>query len=106
MAAKISVYNNEEKGVSETSQDTQCQAFQDKDAMAGDLIDSFTNTNTSLTLSAETVVGTRVTPTVECFVDNCAYWNNGNACTASTIEVNGINADRKSDTDCETFVLR
>jgi hypothetical protein len=105
MAAKISVYNDEVKAFSETSEDTQCQAFQEKKTM-GDMFDAISNANVGGVLSASVNNEVEITPTVECFVDNCRHWVQGNVCHASNIEVNGMNAARKSDTDCETFVTK
>lgn len=104
MAAKISVYNDKSQAVSRTSQDTQCQAFQHRKTL-GDMVGALHNANVGGTISAAFIPGTQITPTVECFVDNCKYWKEGNACQAPSIEVAGINAAKESDTDCQTFMM-
>lgn len=40
---------------------------------------------------------------VKCVVDNCEYWDSGNQCTASAIEVQPPHASDSDDTDCATF---
>ncbi len=102
MAAKISVYNDETSGVSQTSQDTQCKSFHHRKTM-GDMIGALHNANIGGAVSAAFLDGTQVTPVVECFVNNCAHWENNNLCNASGIEVAGENAAKSPDTDCETF---
>ena len=103
-AAKISVYNNDDS-VSETSSDTKCQAFRHRQGI-GDMVSSLANSNFGGALAAAFLPGQQMTPTVECFVQDCRYWDAGNACLARSIEVTGFNASTDSDTDCETFVPR
>ena len=102
MAAKISVYNDEKGGKSEKSADTLCKAFHHRKTV-GDMIGAFHNANIGGTMSAAFLDGTQITPAVECFVNDCEYWDNGNYCGAEEIHVAGINASKTSDTDCETF---
>jgi hypothetical protein len=44
---------------------------------------------------------------VKCLVSNCSYWENGNHCDASAIEVNveggGREARQSDQTNCRTF---
>jgi hypothetical protein len=40
---------------------------------------------------------------VKCVVDNCEYWDSGNHCIASAIEVQPPDASDSDDTDCATF---
>ncbi|MEN6413257.1 MAG: DUF1540 domain-containing protein [Veillonellales bacterium] len=105
MAAKISIYNDETKGESQSAADTQCKAFHHRKT-AGDIVGAFHNSNIGGMVSAAFLEGTQVTPVVECFVNNCSHWNTGNVCHASQIEVNGSNASKSLDTDCETFEER
>jgi len=102
MAAKISVYNDELKGDSGKPQDTLCKAFHHRKTM-GDMVGAFHNANIGGTMSAAFLEGTQITPAVECFVNNCKFWDNGNYCNAESIHVAGPNASKTADTDCETF---
>ncbi len=102
MAAKISIYNEEATGKSEQVQDTQCKSFHDRKTM-GDMIGALHNANIGGTISAAFMDGTQVTPQVECFVNNCSYWQGNNVCNASQIDVFGANAAKTDDTDCRTF---
>lgn len=40
---------------------------------------------------------------VKCVVDSCEYWNSGNKCLASMIEIQPPNARDTEETDCATF---
>ncbi len=40
---------------------------------------------------------------IKCVVDTCYYYQNGDYCTASKIEVAPRNASSSNETDCETF---
>ncbi|EEG78940.1 DUF1540 domain-containing protein [Dethiobacter alkaliphilus] len=40
---------------------------------------------------------------VKCVVDSCEYWDNGNQCLASAIEIQPPQASDTQDTDCATF---
>ncbi|NLZ93085.1 MAG: DUF1540 domain-containing protein [Firmicutes bacterium] len=40
---------------------------------------------------------------VKCCVDSCAYWENGDHCLASSIEIQPPNASDTEETDCATF---
>ncbi|MBS4030077.1 MAG: DUF1540 domain-containing protein [Clostridiales bacterium] len=40
---------------------------------------------------------------VKCVVDTCEYWNSGDQCVASVIEVQPMDASDTEDTDCATF---
>lgn len=102
MAAKISVYNEEETGESSKSPDTQCKSFHHRKTM-GDMIGALHNANIGGTVSAAFLDGTQVTPVVECFVNNCKYWHSENLCNAEHIHVVGANAAKTPDTDCNTF---
>lgn len=105
MAAKIGIYNDEATANSQKSADTQCKSFHAAKGI-GDYVGALHNANVSGTLKAAFAAGTQITPSVECYVNNCDYWKSGNYCNASAIEVNGSNASKTSDTDCETFVPR
>ncbi|MGI6092965.1 MAG: DUF1540 domain-containing protein [Veillonellaceae bacterium] len=102
MAAKISIFNDETTGKSSTSADTQCKAFHHRKTV-GDMVGALHNVNVGGMVSSAFLNGTQVTPTVECFVSNCKFWENGNLCHASEIKVAGANAARTPDTDCETY---
>lgn len=102
MAAKISIYNDETTGQSSTSADTQCRAFHHRKTI-GDMVGALHNSNVGGMVSSTFLSGTQVTPTVACFVNNCTFWDNGNLCNASEIQVAGPNAARTPDTDCETY---
>lgn len=43
---------------------------------------------------------------VKCVVNSCAYWNMGNQCSASSIEIEPPNASDSRTTDCATFSLK
>lgn len=103
MAAKISVYNNEATSESQTSSDTQCKSFHHRKTM-GDMVGALHNANWGGTMTAAFMDGKQITPNVECFVNNCKYWDSGNYCSAEAIQVAGSHAGKTSDTDCETFV--
>ena len=102
MAAKVSIYNEETSGKSEKSRDTQCKSFHHRKTM-GDMMGAFHNANIGGTISAAFLDGTQVTPVVECFVNNCKYWESNNLCNARHIDVSGVNAAKTTDTDCSTF---
>jgi len=102
MAAKISIYNEEDTGESETSRDTQCKSFHHRKTM-GDMVGALHNANIGGTVSAAFLDGTQVTPVVECFVNKCKYWHGHNLCNAHHIDVIGVNAAKTTDTDCKTF---
>ena len=102
MAAKVSIYNEETSGESEKSRDTQCKSFHHRKTM-GDMMGAFHNANIGGTISAAFLDGTQVTPVVECFVNNCKYWESNNLCNARHIDVSGVNAAKTTDTDCSTF---
>lgn len=104
MAAKISIYNHE-TGESHTSTDTQCKSFHQRKTM-GDVVGALHNANIGGTMMAAFVDGKQITPVVECFVNNCKFWDNKNLCKASDIEVAGNNAGRPEDTDCKTFIAK
>lgn len=103
VAAKISVYNTEASGESQSSSDTQCKSFHQRKSM-GDMIGSLHNVNVGGAVSGAFIDGTQITPNVECFVNNCKHWHEGNACSAVEIQVDGRNAATTADTDCQTFV--
>ena len=42
-------------------------------------------------------------PQVKCVVDSCEYWEQGNQCNASAIEVSPPHASDSEETDCNTF---
>lgn len=105
MAARISVYNNEEIGTSRTSDDTQCKAFHSRKTI-GDIVGALHNANVGGTMMAAFTDGTQITPAVECHVSRCTHWDSNNICAASAIEVAGFNASRPQDTDCKTFVAK
>jgi len=102
MAAKISVYNDEMKGVSQSSDDTQCKSFHNRKTV-GDMVGALHNANIGGTMMSAFTQGTQITPSVECFVSDCAHWASSNLCSASAIQVAGFNAAKTQDTDCETF---
>lgn len=102
MAAKISIYNDENAGASSTSSETQCRSFHQRKTV-GDMVGALHNSNIGGIASAAFLDGTQLTPSVECFVQNCKFWDSGNLCAATEIKVSGLNAARTPDTDCETF---
>jgi hypothetical protein len=105
MAGKIAIYNQEETGASNHPGDTQCKSFHAGRGV-GDYLGALHNANVGGTVKAAFVSGTQITPAVECYVTNCRYWEDSNYCNASTIEVNGQQAAKTSDTDCNTFTTR
>lgn len=40
---------------------------------------------------------------VKCCVDSCEYWESGDHCMASSIEIQPPNASDTEETDCATF---
>lgn len=40
---------------------------------------------------------------VKCCVDSCEYWESGDQCMASNIEIQPPNASDTEETDCATF---
>ncbi|MFZ5641612.1 MAG: DUF1540 domain-containing protein [Bacillota bacterium] len=40
---------------------------------------------------------------VKCVVDSCEYWQNGDHCVASSIEIQPPGASDTETTDCATF---
>lgn len=102
MAAKISIYNDDEGGKSTRAAETQCKAFHHRKSM-GDMVGVFHNQNYGGMVSAAFLDGKQITPEVECYVNNCEHWTSGNYCQAESINVYGPNASKTSDTDCETF---
>lgn len=105
MAARISVYNDEMKGASQSSDDTQCKSFHQRKTV-GDMVGALHNANIGGTMMSAFTKGTQITPSVECFVSDCVHWASNNLCSASSIEVAGFNASETQDTDCETFKPR
>lgn len=105
MAAKISVYNNEESASAEASRDTQCKSFHHRKTM-GDLVGALHNANVAGAVTGAFMDGKQITPSVECFVSGCKYWDSGNNCSAGSIAVIGANAAKTDDTDCQTFVAK
>jgi len=104
-AAKISVYNNEETATSKTFRDTQCKSFHPRKTF-GDVVGSLHNVNVGGAVTAAFMEGKQLTPKVECFVDNCKYWQSNNLCDAAAIEIAGKNAACTQDTDCVTFTQK
>lgn len=102
MAEKIAIYNNEAVSSSQTSADTQCKSFHAGRGM-GDYVGALHNADVSGSMKAAVVDGVQINPAVDCYVDNCKYWHQGNACNATGIEVNGMKASTTNDTDCATF---
>ena len=102
MAAKIAIYNEEEASASNRPSDTQCKSFHPGQGV-GDYVGALHNANVGGTLKAAFVAGTQITPSVECHVANCRYWEDSNYCNAASIEVNGPQAAKTTDTDCQTF---
>jgi hypothetical protein len=102
MAAKIAIFNDEGSGESTSSADTQCKSFHAGKGV-GDYLGALHNANIGGTVKAAFQSGTQITPSVECYVTNCKYWETGNYCHASSIEVNGDHAAKTTDTDCKTF---
>ncbi|SEP43449.1 DUF1540 domain-containing protein [Propionispora vibrioides] len=102
MAAKISVYNNEQAGYSSEDGDTQCKSFHQRKTV-GDMVGAVHNSNIGGMITGAFMDGKQLTPEVECFVNHCAYWHQNNVCQASSIEVAGYNAANPQDTDCKTF---
>lgn len=102
MAAKVSIYNEGEHSKAGEGKETKCQSFHHRETM-GDIVEAFHNSNVSGSLSAAVMDGVQVTPDVECFVNNCAYWHSSNLCNAAQIDVVGANASQTADTDCSTF---
>ena len=41
---------------------------------------------------------------IKCIVDSCEFWENGNHCVASVIEVQPPHASDTQETDCATFI--
>ncbi len=41
---------------------------------------------------------------VKCAVNSCQYWDSGDHCMASAIEIQPPNAQDTEETDCATFI--
>ncbi|VBB08708.1 Hypothetical protein LUCI_3986 [Lucifera butyrica] len=102
MAAKIGVYNDEIAGESTARSDTQCKSFHLNSGI-GDMVGGLHNANISGTLKAAFMDGKQITPAVECYVNYCKYWDQGNYCNAREIHIAGPNAAKTPDTNCNTF---
>lgn len=102
MAAKIGIFNDEATGESRMTSDTQCKSFHAGKGL-GDMVGALHNANITGTIKAAFVDGTQITPSVECYVNGCKFWDNGNYCRAEAIEVQGAHAGTTEDTDCATF---
>lgn len=102
MAEKVAIYNNAANVSSKTSADTQCKSFHPGNGV-GDYVGALHNANVGGSMKAALVDGVQIAPSVDCYVDNCKYWHQGNACNAQSIEVNGMRASKTNDTDCGTF---
>ena len=102
MAAKISVYNDEGSGKSNTSDDTLCKSFYPRSSVGG-MVGALHNANIGGVMSAPFVGGTQITPAVECFVKSCKFWDAHNHCGAEMIHVMGKHASTATDTDCHTY---
>lgn len=105
VAATISIYNDEASGKSSTAEQTQCKSFHPRKSV-GDMIGAFHNANVGGAMTAAFMDGTQITPSVECFVNHCTYWDEENVCQAESITVSGSHAARTADTDCSTFRAR
>jgi hypothetical protein len=102
MAGKIGIFNDEQNSESSTSADTQCKSFHANKGV-GDMVGSLHNANIAGAVRGAFTDGKQITPSVECYVNNCKFWDSGNYCNATAIEVNGTNASKTADTDCNTF---
>lgn len=103
MAARISIYNEEESPDAATSSQTQCKSFHPRKSL-GDMVGALHNVNVGGASAALFMEGQQLTPEVECFVNQCRYWAEGNLCDAANIHVTGTNAATTQDTDCHTFI--
>ena len=102
MAGKIGIYNDETTGKSSNSADTQCKSFHHNMGFV-DMVSAIPNSNISGAVKAAFLDGKQITPSVECYVNNCQHWTGGNFCNAQEISVAGSNASKTLDTDCQTF---
>lgn len=102
-AANIDIYN-EAMGdsIANSTGATQCRSFHQRKSV-GDMVGSLHNINVGGLVSGVLMDGQQVTPGVKCFVNSCTHWNSGDYCHASEIHVQGNNAGKSEDTDCETF---
>lgn len=102
-AAHVDVYNEAmSDSMAGSSSQTQCKSFHNRKTV-GDMVGSLHNVNVGGLMSGSFMDGKQVTPEVACFVNSCTHWDSGNYCHASEIHVNGMNAGKNEDTDCETF---
>jgi hypothetical protein len=102
-AASIDIYNEETgQSMASTSSETQCKSFH-KRKTVGDMVGALHNINVGGLVSGPFIEGKQITPAVQCFVNTCTHWDSGNYCHASQIHVQGGNAAKNEDTDCETF---
>lgn len=102
MAAKIGIFNDEMKGDSQKSADTQCKSFHANKGL-GDMVGALHNANIAGAVRGAITEGQQITPSVECYVTKCNFWEQGNYCNAESIDVTGMNAAKTMDTDCQTF---
>lgn len=105
MAANIAIYNDEEAATSKTSQDTQCKSFHAGKGIT-DYVGALHNANIGDTIKAAFTDNVQASPSVECYVNNCKFWERSNYCNSPSIEVHGSNAAKTSDTGCDTFAPR
>jgi hypothetical protein len=102
-AARIDIYNEETStATASTSSETQCKAFH-KRKTVGDMVGALHNINVGGLVSGPFLDGQQISPEVKCYVNSCTHWDSGNYCHATSIHVQGNNAGKNEDTDCETF---
>jgi hypothetical protein len=98
-AGGIAIYN-QNGDTSATSDETVCNTFIRR--TPGNASEAMTNVNWQGALSQATT-GRTPDPEVECSVDQCNYWTDGDRCSADAIEVTGSHAVESGQTNCETF---
>jgi hypothetical protein len=104
-AGNIDIMHEEEGRMSVVADQTMCKTFHEAKRIT-DYLGTLDNVNWTGTIMELTLPGHHADPTISCTVASCVYWDEGRRCTASAIEVTGMNANECQDTNCKTFVRR
>ena len=104
-ASNIDILNEEEGKKPQMPDHTECKTFSERTGIAN-MLGSLDNVNWSGLAFGMMLDGQQLTPTVTCVVDNCAYWESDNLCSANAIQVSGREVSECQATNCHTFVIK
>ncbi len=104
-ARNIDIMHEEEGRMAQIVDQTMCKTFHETKGIT-DYLGSMDNTNWTGTVMELTVPGHHLDPSVSCTVASCDYWAEGRRCVATSIVVNGAQANECQDTNCRTFKPR